>query len=85
MRTAVPDERGVALAIALLSLVLIGVLLTTTVWVGRQRRDTAVPPARSPDVSVEAQTPADPLDTLTVAGSVDPVSRSMPPASPPGP
>ncbi|NNG15854.1 MAG: hypothetical protein HKM89_05175 [Gemmatimonadales bacterium] len=76
MRTVQPlNERGIALAIAVFSLVLIGALLTTTLWVGRHREVIPGAPARVLDIGIEASaegTRAQPvqLDTLTVGGSV---------------
>lgn len=88
MRTAgLRNERGVALAIAVVSLVLIGALLTTTIWVGRQRQTSAVAPARVLDIGIEALAPAPParsgqLDSLTVGGTVESFTDSAQPASP---
>ncbi|HSM17899.1 MAG TPA: hypothetical protein VK845_13010 [Gemmatimonadales bacterium] len=80
------NERGVALAIAVASLVLIGALLTT-IWVGRQRQTSAVAPARVLDIGIEALAPipqarSGQLDSLTVGGTVERVTDSTRPASP---
>ncbi len=88
VRTAgLRNERGVALAIAVVSLVLIGALLTTTIWVGRQRQTSAVAPARVLDIGIEALAPvpqarSGQLDSLTVGGTVEPLTDSARPASP---
>ena len=88
MRTAgLRNERGVALAIAVVSLVLIGALLTTTIWVGRQRQTSAVAPARVLDIGIEALAPipqarSGQLDSLTVGGTVEPLTDSTRPAFP---
>jgi hypothetical protein len=89
VRTVQPlNERGVALAIAVFSLVLIGALLTTTLWVGRHREVTPGAPARVLDIGIEAsaeRTRVQPsqLDTLTLGGSVGAaLTDSTEPASP---
>ena len=87
MRTAgLRNEGGVALAIAVVSLVLIGALLTTTIWVGRQRHRSAVAPARVLDIGIEALAPAPPprsgqLDSGAVGGMVESLTDSTQPAS----
>ena len=89
MRTVQPlNERGVALAIAVFSLVLIGALLTTTLWVDRHRGVTPVASARVLDIGIEASAaeardrPVQ-LDTLTVGGSVgEALTDPTVPASP---
>ena len=83
------DERGVALALAVVSLVLIGALLTTTIWVGRQRRSSAVAPARVLDIGIEALAPVPArmgqLDSVPLGGAIQRLTDSVQPASPPGP
>ena len=85
MRTVqLSNERGVALAIAVFSLVLIGALLSTTLWVGRHREATPGAAARVLDIGIEASAegagdrPVQ-LDTLTVgAAFTDPTVPTSP-------
>ena len=89
MRTVqLSNERGVALAIAVFSLVLIGALLSTTLWVDRHREATPGAAARVLDIGIEASAEGTrdrpvQLDTLTVGGSVEAAfTDPIEPASP---